>query len=85
MENNCNVTPRPKSFREFFKSSYFWKPFLSILIGGIAGFAIFYFVGCNTTTCTISGSTYTTIITGSLFGLLLTTSPCLKCVRVKNQ
>jgi hypothetical protein len=84
MENNCNVTSRPRNIKELLKSWYLWKPFLAIVIGGIAGFVIFYFVSCDTRVCIISGSTYSTIITGSFLGLLLTNSPCLKCSTVKK-
>jgi hypothetical protein len=84
MENNCNVTPRPKNLKGLLKSGQLWKPFIAIVIGGIVGFAIFYFVSCNSGICAISGSTYSTIITGSFFGLMLTNSPCLKCATVKK-
>jgi hypothetical protein len=84
MENNCNVAPRPRNIKDLLKSWYLWKPFLAIVIGGIVGFVIFYFLSCNAGVCIISESTYTTIITGSLFGFMLTNSPCLKCATVKK-
>ena len=43
MDSNCTVTPKPKSVKEFFKSWYFWKPFLSVSIGGLGGFLYYYF------------------------------------------
>jgi len=79
METNCKNNPKPKSVKEFFKSWYFWKPFLGVLLGGIAGFLFYYFVGCKSGTCTITNNPYNSIITGSVFGFLLTGSPCLKC------
>jgi len=33
MDSNCTVTPKPKSVKEFFKSWYFWKPFLALSSG----------------------------------------------------
>ena len=40
---NCNTPPKPKSIKEFFRSHYFWKPFLGILIGGVGGYLFFLF------------------------------------------
>ncbi len=79
MENNCKSTPKPKSIREFFRSQFFWKPFLSILVGGIAGFLLYYFVGCKTGSCAITSNPYNSIITGSILGFFVTSSPCVKC------
>ena len=84
MDNDCKVVPKPKNIKEFFRSSFFWKPFIAIIAGGIAGFVVYYFISCDTNICTFSGSTISTIFTGSLFGLLLTNSPCLKCSSVRK-
>ncbi|HLP75249.1 MAG TPA: DUF6132 family protein [Bacteroidales bacterium] len=79
MQNDCEVKPKPKTIREFFRSSYFWKPFLSIVIGGLAGFLYYYFVGCTSGTCPITSQPLPSIITGGVFGFLFTSSPCVKC------
>jgi hypothetical protein len=79
MEEKCSGTPKSKNVKEFFKSRYFWKPFLGIIIGGLGGFLYFYFVGCNSGSCPITGSAYGSIITGSVFGLFITSSPCSTC------
>ena len=76
MENNCEIKPRPGNIKEFFKSWYFWKPFLGIAIGGIAGFSYYYFVGCSSGSCAITGNPYMSIIWGGLLGLFLVKSPC---------
>ncbi|MBN2863980.1 MAG: hypothetical protein JXN62_12500 [Bacteroidales bacterium] len=55
----------------FFKSWYFWKPFLAITIGGLGGFLYYYFIGCTSGTCPITSNPYGSIITGSLLGYLL--------------
>ena len=85
MDNSCDVTPKPKNLKEFFTSWFLWKPLIAIVAGGIAGFVIFYLISCTSGICTITESTYSTILTGSLFGLLITNSPCLKCVAIKNN
>lgn len=79
MNTNCEIEPRPKSLKEFFKSSFFWKPFLSVVIGSILGFAYFWFVGCKSGACAITSNPLSSIITGGLLGFLLTGSPCIKC------
>jgi len=79
MESNCEVSPKPKSAGEFFKSWAFWKPLLGILLGGIGGFLIYYYVGCKTGSCAITRNPISSIVTGSVLGVLLSSAPCLKC------
>jgi hypothetical protein len=79
MDSNCKVTSKPKSVKEFIRSWYFWKPFLGVAIGGLGGFLYYYFVGCTSGTCAITGNPYGSIIMGGFLGLFLTNSPCLKC------
>jgi hypothetical protein len=79
MDQNCNSTPKPKSVKEFFKSWYFWKPFLGVIIGGIGGFFLFYFVGCKSGSCAITSNPFSSILMGSFLGFALTGSPCLRC------
>lgn len=62
--------------KDFFKSSRFLKPFLGIVIGGIAGYLYYRFVGCSTHSCIVTGSPLGSIIFGSLMGLFLVSSPC---------
>ncbi len=79
MENSC--PKKPKTAKEFFKSSYFWKPFLGLMIGGSAGFLYYYFIGCASGSCPITGNPYVSTIWGGLIGLLFVKSPCVsgKC------
>ncbi len=76
MNNNCEIQNKPKGLRELFKSWLFWKPALGVIIGGILGFLYYYFIGCTSGTCAITGSPFSSIIMGSVFGLLITNSPC---------
>ena len=41
-----------------------------VLLGGIAGFAYYYFIGCKTGSCPISGNPYISTTYGSLLGFL---------------
>jgi hypothetical protein len=76
MENTCNVTPKPKNVKEFFRSWYFWKPFLGIMAGGIVGFLYYYFIGCKSGSCAITGNPLSSVLFGGFFGFFLTGSFC---------
>ena len=79
MEKSCEVKEKPANAREFFKSSYFWKPAIGILLGGVGGYLYYHFVGCTSGTCAITSNMYSSIIFGALMGLLITKSPCVAC------
>ena len=74
MGNDYKV--KPKTFNGFIKSAYFWKPFLGVVIGGIAGFLYYHFVGCSSGSCAITSNPYMSVIWGSMLGLLVIKSPC---------
>lgn len=59
------------NIKELFRPGKFMIPLLSILIGGVAGFVWYYFVGCKSGTCPITGSPFGSIISGGLLGFLL--------------
>jgi xanthine/uracil permease len=44
---------------------------IGILVGGIGGFAYYYFVGCASGTCPITSNPYISVIYGALMGYLL--------------
>jgi len=77
MDSNCKTTTRPKSVKEFFRSWYFWKPFLGILIGALGGFLFFYFVGCKSGSCAITRNPVSSMLMGSFLGFFIASSPCL--------
>ena len=76
MDNNYESQEKSKRLKIFFKSWLFWKPALGVIVGGILGFLYYYFIGCTSGTCAITSSPYNSIIMGSVFGLLITNSPC---------
>jgi len=76
MENSCNINPRPKTVKELFRSWYFWKPALSIIVGGIAGFLYYHFVGCSSGQCALTGSPISSTLFGAFFGYFIVNSPC---------
>jgi len=48
------------------------KPILGLLLGGVAGFAYYYFVGCRSGACPITGNPLISTAYGSLLGGLMT-------------
>jgi hypothetical protein len=79
MDQSCEVKKKPKTFKEFIKSSFFRKPFIGIVIGGIAGYLYYHFVGCASGSCAITSNPYLSIIGGGFLGYFIVNSPCRKC------
>ena len=79
MEQTCKVRQKPRTFRELIRSSLFWKPFLGVILGGLAGFLYYYFVGCTSGTCAITSNPYLSIIGSGFLGYFIINSPCVKC------
>ena len=44
---------------------------IGLAIGGMGGFAYYYFVGCASGTCPITSNPYISVIYGALLGYLL--------------
>jgi hypothetical protein len=76
MENNSEVNLQPETKKAFYKSWSFWKPFLGVIVGGLAGFLYYHFVGCNSGSCAITSNPYRSMIAGGIFGFLMVNSPC---------
>jgi len=78
MTENCKTKDKPKSVKEFFSSSYFWKPFAGVMIGASGGFLYYYFIGCSSGSCAITSSPYMSTLMGGFLGFFLVSSPCGK-------
>ncbi len=76
MTENCKTKDKPKTVKEFFTSSFFWKPFAGVMIGATGGFLYYYFIGCTSGSCAITSSPYISTMMGGLFGFFLVSSPC---------
>jgi len=70
-----------KKIKKYLFSRAFLKPFIGVLAGGILGFVYYYFIGCTSGNCAITGTPLGSITMGALLGLFLTSSPCIngKC------
>jgi len=76
MASDCNLSPNSKPEKKFFKSWFFWKPVLGIVIGGAAGFLYYYFIGSKLGTYSIASNPKNSIIIGSLVGFWIAGSTC---------
>jgi hypothetical protein len=76
MDNNIENNLQTETKKEFYKSWNFWKPVLGVLIGGLAGYLYYHFVGCKSGSCAITGNPYNSVIFGGIFGYLMLNSPC---------
>jgi hypothetical protein len=75
---NCDTGVRPKTLREFIRSSYFWRPFVGLVIGGMAGFLNYYFNGYGSDFSTIAGNPYLSVMIGGFLGYFVLNNPCLR-------
>lgn len=72
MDSDPSLTSKPKSEKRLLRSSGFWKPFLGTVIGTLAGFLFYYFIGCKSGTCAITSNPWNSMLMGSLAGFLIT-------------
>jgi hypothetical protein len=47
------------------------KVIIGVIVGGMAGYLLYRFVGCKTGTCIITSKPWSSILYGMLLGLLL--------------
>lgn len=74
MEEKGKTVQKPRSVKEFLKSPGFLKTAIGIVLGGLAGFLYFYFIGCRTGSCPITANPLSSIAMGGLFGFLVSGS-----------
>lgn len=79
MADNCNNKVKPRTIKEFVKSSYFWKPFIAVVVGSVGGFLYYYFIGCASGSCGITSNPYMSTLMGGFLGFFLVNSPCSRC------
>ena len=72
MNSNFELKQSPKTARNFFRSCSFWRTVIGIVLGGMAGFLYYYFVGCASGTCPITSHPLSSVIVGGIMGYLVT-------------
>ncbi len=53
------------------KKSRLGRRIIGITLGALAGFAYYYFIGCESGTCPITSNPYITTLYGAAFGAVL--------------
>lgn len=76
--SSCNPK-KPATFKEFIFSKSFLKPLTGIILGAAGGFLYYYFVGCSSGSCAITGNPFMSTITGGFLGFIALNSPCQRC------
>jgi hypothetical protein len=79
MNESCSNGTKPRTFKAMLRSWYFWKPVSAVLIGAVAGFLYYNFIGCSTGSCAITSNPYSSILIGGMMGLFIVNSPCKTC------
>lgn len=54
-----------------FKSKVFWISAIGVIVGAIAGYVYYFFIGCASGSCSITSSPINSTLYGSLMGGLL--------------
>uniref|UniRef100_UPI003217DF00 DUF6132 family protein n=1 Tax=uncultured Draconibacterium sp. TaxID=1573823 RepID=UPI003217DF00 len=57
-----------------FLEKYKWK-LVGVAVGAVAGYAYYYFIGCNSGTCPIQSHWHTSTLYGGLIGYVFSNSP----------
>jgi hypothetical protein len=47
---------------------------IGVVLGGLAGFAVYYFIGCKSGTCPITANPWMSTLFGMIFGALLSSA-----------
>jgi hypothetical protein len=67
-----------KTDRSFYKTWKFWKQVLPAVVGAVAGYLYYRYIGCSSGQCAISSNPYMSTIWGGFLGYFLMNSPCLR-------
>lgn len=64
------------------KTSY--RMILGVVIGGLLGFAYYYFIGCQTGTCPLTSNPFISTGYGAVMGILITSGGSSKKEKEAN-
>jgi hypothetical protein len=76
MDNNNEDISVSNRLKKFISSRKFLRAFLGIVIGSIAGYLYYHFIGCSSGSCPITGNPFLSSAWGGLLGLFVLNTPC---------
>ena len=79
MSSSCEIDERPKGWQALLKSWYFWKPFVGISVGALAGLFYYYYFGAGSGISSITSDPWSNTTFGGMIGFLITKKPCSTC------
>ena len=78
MDETPGVENTKLSIKERLRSKAFLKTVAGIAGGVLLGYLYYYFIGCKSGSCAITGSPYGSMLFGGILGMYVTNSPCSK-------
>jgi len=79
MSGSCEIENRPKGWQALLKSWYFWKPFVGITAGAVAGVLYYYYFGAASGGSVITSDLYSNALFGGMIGFFIVKKPCSTC------
>ncbi|NLV18394.1 MAG: hypothetical protein GXY51_02765 [Bacteroidetes bacterium] len=76
MPSDCPFNTDSENEKGFFRSKFFWKPFLGIVLGGLAGYLFYYFIGSELGSFSMMSNARASIILGCLVGFWIAGATC---------
>lgn len=76
MDMNSEI--KNSSFKQQLTTWRFWRPVLSVVVGGVGGYLYYHFVGCQSGSCAITSSPVMSTLWGGMMGFFLMNSPCAR-------
>jgi hypothetical protein len=67
-----------------FLIKYKWK-IVGLVVGALAGYAYYYYIGCNSGTCPIQSKWHLSTLYGGLIGYVLVNNPKNEKQQVDNE
>ncbi len=79
MKETCETKQENGTLKERLLSARYLKTIIFVIVGALAGYLYYYFVGCNSGSCAITSNPVSSILAGSALGYFIINRPCQVC------